>query len=46
MVIMEALEKYIKNSNEQGNVEINTTGNNVLFENQIRTMFNKNYIVK
>ena len=40
------LEKYInKNNNIEGSVEINTTGNNTEFENQIKVMFNKNYKV-
>jgi len=43
-IILE-LKKYIKDDNEIGNVEINTTGNNKEFENQIKTMFNKNYKV-
>jgi len=43
-IILE-LKKYIKDDNEIGSVEINTTGNNKEFENQIKTMFNKNYKV-
>lgn len=39
------LEKYINVTNEIGSVEINTTGSNKDFENQIKVMFNKEYNV-
>jgi len=43
-IIME-LDKYIKYSNEKGNIEINTTGDNKQFEKQIKLMFNSEYKV-
>ena len=40
------LGKYIKNNNELGIVQINTTGNSKEFENKIKVIFNKEYIVE
>jgi len=39
------LEKYIRKNNKKGIVEINTTGNNKMFEKQIKIMFRKEYNV-
>ena len=44
-IILE-LEKYIKNNKIKGSVKIYTTGDEKIFKNQIKTMFNKNYEVE
>lgn len=44
-IILE-LGKYIKKTNGTGKILINTTGDNIEFEQKINTMFKKNYNVK